>query len=247
MKSKPFIFRKRFPAPLISSFCPQLCFPFSTNTRHSFDDVVPVCSTLYDLLPHAQVPASCDYPVEPTPPKHRYLHRFPHARTTELALEHLKPNDFIYVSGSLGSYTKPDGSGNLRLYYKVDVKDFEFVDQSSGSHSHKKLESIEVHLSLVVILLSILVAFVMEILVKGFCEGILTVTECEPTSPPRQSRGDYKAMSTKQRLNLSVLEELLKMKHTLCVAMKDVVAQLDNKAVSRLRSILVECYGMIAF
>jgi len=37
----------------------------------------------------------------------------------ELALEHLKPNDFIYASGSLGSYTKPDAGGIPRLNYKV--------------------------------------------------------------------------------------------------------------------------------
>jgi len=37
----------------------------------------------------------------------------------ELALEHLKPNDFIYASGSLGSYTKPGADGIPGLNYKV--------------------------------------------------------------------------------------------------------------------------------
>lgn len=40
----------------------------------------------------------------------------------ELASEHLKPNDFIYVSGSLASYTKPDATGSFRLNYKVHHK-----------------------------------------------------------------------------------------------------------------------------
>ena len=39
----------------------------------------------------------------------------------KLCLDHLKPNDFIYVSGLLGTYTKADQNGILRLYYKVRV------------------------------------------------------------------------------------------------------------------------------
>lgn len=60
----------------------------------------------------------------------------------ELASEHLQANDFIYVSGCLESYTKPDANGNLRLNYKLNVKKFEFVAQSN--QGHKKLESVEV-------------------------------------------------------------------------------------------------------
>lgn len=37
----------------------------------------------------------------------------------ELSVKHLKPNDFIYVSGRLGSYTKVDQNGNLSIRYKV--------------------------------------------------------------------------------------------------------------------------------
>ncbi|XP_022638283.1 uncharacterized protein LOC106763994 isoform X2 [Vigna radiata var. radiata] len=59
----------------------------------------------------------------------------------ELALEHLKPNDFIYASGSLWSYTKPDAGGIPRLNYKLDVKEFKFVTQRSGYQGHKKSES----------------------------------------------------------------------------------------------------------
>ncbi|KAH1119988.1 hypothetical protein GYH30_048369 [Glycine max] len=36
----------------------------------------------------------------------------------ELATEHLKATDFIHVSGSLGSFTKPDANGILQLNYK---------------------------------------------------------------------------------------------------------------------------------
>lgn len=38
----------------------------------------------------------------------------------ELSVKHLKPNDFIYVSGRLGSYTKVDQNGNLSMRYKVE-------------------------------------------------------------------------------------------------------------------------------
>ncbi|XP_017422463.2 protein OSB1, mitochondrial isoform X2 [Vigna angularis] len=62
----------------------------------------------------------------------------------ELALEHLKPNDFIYASGSLGSYTKPDAGGIPRLNYKLYVKEFKFVTQRSGYQGHEKLESANV-------------------------------------------------------------------------------------------------------
>lgn len=36
-----------------------------------------------------------------------------------LSFKHLKPNDFIYVSGHLCSYTKDDVNGNLRLQHEV--------------------------------------------------------------------------------------------------------------------------------
>lgn len=37
----------------------------------------------------------------------------------ELALNHFKENDFIYVSGTLGSYTKADHNGINKLYHEV--------------------------------------------------------------------------------------------------------------------------------
>lgn len=36
-----------------------------------------------------------------------------------LSFKHLKPNDFIYVSGHLGSYTKNDPDGRITLYHEV--------------------------------------------------------------------------------------------------------------------------------
>ncbi|XP_027332957.1 protein OSB1, mitochondrial-like [Abrus precatorius] len=61
----------------------------------------------------------------------------------ELAWEHLKANDFIYVSGCLGSFNKTDASGNLRLGYKLLVKELEFVAQRPGYQDLKKLKSVE--------------------------------------------------------------------------------------------------------
>lgn len=45
--------------------------------------------------------------------------------------KHLKPNDFIYVSGHLQSYAKVDENGNLRLRYKVCRISYCFVNMSS--------------------------------------------------------------------------------------------------------------------
>ncbi|CAL0332688.1 unnamed protein product [Lupinus luteus] len=56
----------------------------------------------------------------------------------ELALEHLKLNDFIYVSGCLGSFTKPDAAGNLIMNYQLLVKELYFVAQDIAQ---KKLEA----------------------------------------------------------------------------------------------------------
>lgn len=39
----------------------------------------------------------------------------------ELSFKHLKPDDFIYVAGRLGSNTKADQNGNSRLYHEVSM------------------------------------------------------------------------------------------------------------------------------
>ena len=38
----------------------------------------------------------------------------------EMAMHHLKPNDFVYVSGNLRSYIKADRNGNPRIWYEVE-------------------------------------------------------------------------------------------------------------------------------
>ncbi|KAJ6847617.1 protein OSB1, mitochondrial-like isoform X1 [Iris pallida] len=46
---------------------------------------------------------------------------------SEICLRHLQPNDYIYVSGPLGSYEKVDLSGKRKVFYKVLVMDLNFV------------------------------------------------------------------------------------------------------------------------
>ncbi|XP_062119930.1 protein OSB1, mitochondrial [Humulus lupulus] len=58
----------------------------------------------------------------------------------KLCLNHLKPNDIIYVSGPLGTFTKADQNGNLSLRYKVIVKELNYVMQRCGSASRKNEE-----------------------------------------------------------------------------------------------------------
>ncbi|OMO74875.1 Primosome PriB/single-strand DNA-binding protein [Corchorus olitorius] len=62
----------------------------------------------------------------------------------EMCVKHLKPDDFIYVSGLLGSYSKAIEDGQTRLLYKVNVKEVNFVAQQgqrSNSQKCKKLQS----------------------------------------------------------------------------------------------------------
>ncbi|KAK3039380.1 hypothetical protein RJ639_027629 [Escallonia herrerae] len=47
----------------------------------------------------------------------------------EISKEHLRPNDFIYVSGHLGSFEIVDEYGRHRTYYKVNVEEINFVVQ----------------------------------------------------------------------------------------------------------------------
>ncbi|KAJ0785865.1 putative primosome PriB/single-strand DNA-binding, nucleic acid-binding protein [Helianthus annuus] len=49
----------------------------------------------------------------------------------ELATQHLKPNDYIYVSGYLQSFTKALDNGNIIMYPKVLVKEINFVANSN--------------------------------------------------------------------------------------------------------------------
>ncbi|XP_020238246.1 protein OSB1, mitochondrial isoform X2 [Cajanus cajan] len=179
MKQKAFFFTRLFPTPSLFTLSPHPCFPFSTHTRHSFDDVVPGCSAVYRHALKFQRPATIWWtprlentasfigsvtrePVRVNTRNGRFgvytllnVRRSNQSNSSyfrvflmmwnsvaELASEHLQANDFIYVSGCLESYTKPDANGNLRLNYKLNVKKFEFVAQSN--QGHKKLESVEV-------------------------------------------------------------------------------------------------------
>ncbi|CAI9096757.1 OLC1v1032967C1 [Oldenlandia corymbosa var. corymbosa] len=49
----------------------------------------------------------------------------------EMSLNHLKPNDFIYVRGHLGSYMKADRNGNPWIHYQVDVKELNYVAKTA--------------------------------------------------------------------------------------------------------------------
>uniref|UniRef100_A0A2P2Q5U2 Protein OSB1 n=1 Tax=Rhizophora mucronata TaxID=61149 RepID=A0A2P2Q5U2_RHIMU len=60
---------------------------------------------------------------------------------SQMCVEHLKPNDNIFVSGRLGFYTKADKSGILRSMSKVTVNELSYVtqcDQGPGYQNHKK-------------------------------------------------------------------------------------------------------------
>lgn len=48
----------------------------------------------------------------------------------KIALQHLKPNDYIYASGQLGAYTKADLQGIERIKYKVVARELNYVRQS---------------------------------------------------------------------------------------------------------------------
>ncbi|KAG0468802.1 hypothetical protein HPP92_018130 [Vanilla planifolia] len=52
----------------------------------------------------------------------------------EVSLQHLKPNDFIHVSGTLGSYEKLNANGQLETFFK-DLKDALQIAYSCGRYS----------------------------------------------------------------------------------------------------------------
>ncbi|XP_028802973.1 protein OSB1, mitochondrial-like [Neltuma alba] len=63
------------------------------------------------------------------------------AGMAEIASKHLKQNDLIFASGHLESYEKDDGRGNIRLFYKVIVKELNFVAKRPCYQGHEVLES----------------------------------------------------------------------------------------------------------
>ncbi|KAK9072171.1 hypothetical protein SSX86_008603 [Deinandra increscens subsp. villosa] len=54
----------------------------------------------------------------------------------ELSIQHLKPNDYIYVSGYLRSFTRALENGNIMLYPKVLVKEINFVANNNQNINH---------------------------------------------------------------------------------------------------------------
>ncbi|XP_078430590.1 protein OSB1, mitochondrial-like [Wolffia australiana] len=56
----------------------------------------------------------------------------------EVSLKFLKPNDAIYVSGSLSSYEKPSSSGDLRIKYQIIAKELNFVDLQGRNPSDQQ-------------------------------------------------------------------------------------------------------------
>ncbi|XP_062019167.1 protein OSB1, mitochondrial-like [Rosa rugosa] len=61
-----------------------------------------------------------------------------------LSFKHLKPNDFIYVSGHLGSYTKNDPDGRITLYHELVVQELNYVAQNGPgprSENHEEPQS----------------------------------------------------------------------------------------------------------
>ncbi|KAK2992324.1 hypothetical protein RJ640_020317 [Escallonia rubra] len=61
----------------------------------------------------------------------------------EISKEHLKPKDFIYVSGHLGSFEIVDEYGRHRMYYKVNVKEINYVIQEDRYVACPKFEQSE--------------------------------------------------------------------------------------------------------
>lgn len=56
----------------------------------------------------------------------------------QLCQKHLKPNDFIYVTGQLHSFSKVDKNGKLCLRYKVVVEDLNYVRECGQGLAFKK-------------------------------------------------------------------------------------------------------------
>ncbi|KAL8141144.1 hypothetical protein V2J09_007165 [Rumex salicifolius] len=61
----------------------------------------------------------------------------------KVALEHVKPGDYIYVSGFLESFRKQDNSGNYISEYKVVGKELNFVKQHDEKQKSQELQQSE--------------------------------------------------------------------------------------------------------
>ncbi|KAL3510480.1 hypothetical protein ACH5RR_029881 [Cinchona calisaya] len=61
----------------------------------------------------------------------------------EISINHLKANDFVYVSGRLGSYVKADKNGNPRISYEVVVKELNYVAQHGENLMHQQHQKLD--------------------------------------------------------------------------------------------------------
>ncbi|KAL4335652.1 hypothetical protein GQ457_07G025790 [Hibiscus cannabinus] len=61
----------------------------------------------------------------------------------KICVEHVKPGDFIYVSGFLGSFSAPNVDKQLIVHYKVTVKELNFVAQLGQLSTTRKCEELK--------------------------------------------------------------------------------------------------------
>ncbi|KAL6572302.1 Protein osb1, mitochondrial-like [Orobanche minor] len=61
----------------------------------------------------------------------------------EMAVQHLKLNDLVYVSGRLGSYMKVDENGKLMQCYEVVVREVNFVSRNGLGPAEQSLVKLE--------------------------------------------------------------------------------------------------------
>ncbi|KAE8659081.1 Nbs-lrr resistance protein isoform 1 [Hibiscus syriacus] len=59
-----------------------------------------------------------------------------------ICMEHVKPGDFIYVSGLLGSFSQANVDKQLIVYYQVNVTELNFVAQQGQRSNTRKCEEL---------------------------------------------------------------------------------------------------------
>ncbi|KAI9201380.1 hypothetical protein LWI28_022522 [Acer negundo] len=127
----------------------RLCtFSSSSSSTHPrlsnfFSDEAEGGSAAYRRVLKTQRPTTID--VEGAPDSNHYF-RILLAMQGDMATvceKHLEPNDYIYVSGRLNSYTKADHNGDLRIRYKVDVKDLNYVAKRGSRVASQKSEKLQ--------------------------------------------------------------------------------------------------------
>ncbi|KAL3617818.1 Protein osb1, mitochondrial-like [Castilleja foliolosa] len=66
----------------------------------------------------------------------------------EMSVQHLKPNDFVYVAGCLGSYVKLDENEKPIHSYKVVVSEVNFVSQNGLEPAYQNLAMLDPEVSI---------------------------------------------------------------------------------------------------